>query len=160
MLFNKVCHPLLHSLETLLNITFFKRRANRPCSTMETSLVILGHFGFLSKLNWSFVGRSSLHLWWPILYSEETLWSLLKWLLKPLLTYCDQNHEVLVFVYVPNLFLSPINNTFQRFYLIYSLELFLRLQSMKVHDLAKHDGHYSLNKNGCNLQMEIVVYND
>jgi hypothetical protein len=31
---------------------------------------------------------------------------------------------------------------------------------MKVHDLAKYNGHYSLNGNGCNLQAEIVVYND
>jgi hypothetical protein len=46
---------------------------------------ILGHVGFLSSSNWSFVERSALHLLWPILYSEETLRSLL----KPLLTCCD-----------------------------------------------------------------------
>jgi hypothetical protein len=34
-------------------------------------------------------------------------------------------------------------------------------ESMKVHDLAKCDWSlYPLNGNGCNLLMEIVVYND
>jgi hypothetical protein len=35
--------------------------------------MILAHVEFLSNFNWSFVGKSSLHLLWPILYSEETL---------------------------------------------------------------------------------------
>jgi hypothetical protein len=31
------------------------------------------------------------------------------------------------------------------------LELFSRMKSMKVHDSTNMNGHYSLNKNGCNL---------
>jgi hypothetical protein len=34
---------------------------------------LIGHIGFLSCLNWSYVGKSSFHLLWPVLYSEETL---------------------------------------------------------------------------------------
>ena len=32
-----------------------QRWASRPCYTVETASVILGHGGFLSKLNWSFL---------------------------------------------------------------------------------------------------------
>jgi hypothetical protein len=66
-----------------------QRRANKPCSKVETSSVILDHIGFLSTLNWSLIRRYSLHLLWPILYSEETLISLL----KPLLTCYDQYYR-------------------------------------------------------------------
>jgi hypothetical protein len=31
---------------------------------------------------------------------------------------------------------------------------------MKVHDLAKYECHYLLNRNECNLRAEIVVYDD
>jgi hypothetical protein len=54
-----------------------QRRANRPCSSVETASVILSHVGSLSTLNWSFVGRNSLHLSW-VVYTEEILRSLLK----------------------------------------------------------------------------------
>jgi hypothetical protein len=67
----------------------FQRGASKSYSTVETTLVILGHNGFLSTINWSFVGRSSLYLLWPVLYNEETLRSLLKPLLKSLLTYSN-----------------------------------------------------------------------
>jgi hypothetical protein len=56
-------------------------RASRPFSTGKTasnSIQDPCHVGFLSTLNWSFVGRSFLHLLWPVLYNEETLRSLLK----------------------------------------------------------------------------------
>jgi hypothetical protein len=64
------------------------RSLQPPYSEKEhsTASKILGHVGFLSKLNWSFVGRSSLHLLWLVLYSEETL----RLLLKPLLACYDQ----------------------------------------------------------------------
>jgi hypothetical protein len=61
-----------------------------------------------------------------------------------------------------DLFLYSMITFIYRFYLTYSctcLELFSRKQLTKVHDLTTY-GHYSLNGNGCNLQMEIVVYND
>jgi hypothetical protein len=64
-------------------------RAIRPFFTVKKSIQDPGHVEFLPTLNWSFVGRSSLHLLWPVLYSEETLRSLLKSLLKPLLTCYD-----------------------------------------------------------------------
>jgi hypothetical protein len=51
------------------------------------------HVGYFSSLNWSFVGRSSFHLLWPILYREKTLRSLLKPLLKPLVTFTIERNN-------------------------------------------------------------------
>jgi hypothetical protein len=63
--------------------TILQRRASTPYSKVERTSMILGHIGFLTKLKWSFIGRSSLYLLWPILYSEEILRTLMKPLLTP-----------------------------------------------------------------------------
>jgi hypothetical protein len=73
-------------------ITFSKGGLGDPSlqwKRASNSIQDPGHVGFLTTSNWSFVGRCSLHLLWPVLYSEETLRSLLKPLLKPLVTCYD-----------------------------------------------------------------------
>jgi hypothetical protein len=66
-----------------------QRRASIPYSNVETPSVILCPVGFLSTLNWSFGGRNSLHLLWPVLYSKKTLRSLL----ESLFIYCDKYYR-------------------------------------------------------------------
>jgi hypothetical protein len=80
----------------LLVHNILQGRASRPFFTgkgASNSIQDPRHVRFLSTLNWNFVGRNSLHLLWSVLYSEETLRSLLKTLLKPLLTCYDQYYR-------------------------------------------------------------------
>jgi hypothetical protein len=123
-------------------ITFFKGRANRPFSKVEKRIQDSRPRWILIKLNWSFGGRNSLHLLWRVLYSKETLRSLLKPLLKPLSTYCDMYYKITVSILVFDLFPCSRITSECRFHLTYfctRLELFPRGQSMQVHDLAKHE---------------------
>jgi hypothetical protein len=69
-----------------------------------------------------------------------------------------------VIVSIPEFDLFPCSRITPdyRFHLTYSctyLELFLRGQSMQVHDLAKYEWSLFF-KNGWNLLKEIVVYDD
>ena len=71
--------------------------------------------------------------------------------------------EVVVSICMFNIFMCPLNILLYRFYLIYSctcLELFLKVQSMKVQNLAKYEWLLNMNRNGYILQTKIVVYND
>jgi hypothetical protein len=99
-----------------------QRQANTPCFTMETTSVILGHIGFLSILNWSFVKRSPLHLLWPILYHEETLRSLLKPLLNWLLIPKILSNQIWITSYIGQPLTDPCFTIFSFDFLCNSLK--------------------------------------